>query len=155
MDKSRIQSGEGLEGGKSMGEGRSFWLHDNTTRRSSYLRYGDQKYLAGLNSIRNPELLRSVCMAKSTLSFTENVIEEAARRVEVINAILVKATRGFLLPIFVATDGGQKSDEVKGNNKAVAAAVICMPDIRGMSDEQVGELSVEALLELKLIPVIA
>jgi len=30
-----------------------------------------------------------------------------------------------------------------------------MPDIRGMSDEQVGELSVEALLELKLIPVIA
>jgi len=91
-------------------------------------------------------------MAKSTLPFTENVVEEAAKRMEIINTIRVKATRGFLLPIFVATDGGQKSDEVKGNNKAVAAAVICMPGIRGMSDEQVGELSVEALLELKLVP---
>ena len=102
----------------------------------------------GFNSIRKPDLLRSVCMAKSTKSFTDNVTEEAAKRMEIVNTILVKATtRGFLLPIFVATDGGQKSDEVKGNNKAVAAAVICMPDIRGMSDEQVGELSVEALLE--------
>jgi len=45
MDKSRIQSGERLERGKSMGESQSFWLHDNTTRRSSYLRYGGQKYL--------------------------------------------------------------------------------------------------------------
>jgi len=102
----------------------------------------------GLNFIRKPDLLRSVCMAKSTKSFSAEVIEEAAKRMEIINTILVKATtRGFLLPIFVATDGGQKSDEVKGNNRAVAAAVICMPDIRGMSDEQVGELSVEALLE--------
>jgi len=72
-----------------------------------------------------------------------------------IYEILEKATKkGFLLPIFVATDGGQKSDEAKGNNRAVAAAVICMPDIRGMSDEEVRELSVDDLLELELISVI-
>ena len=84
----------------------------------------------GFNSIRKPDLLRSVCMAKSTKSFTDNVTEEAAKRMEIVNTILVKATtcRGFLLPIFVATDGGQKSDEAKGNNRAVAAAVICMPE---------------------------
>jgi len=109
----------------------------------------------GLNFIRKPDLLRTVCMANSALSFTENVIEKAAKRMEIINTILVKATRGFLLPIFVATDGGQKSDEAKGNNRAIAAAVICIPDIRGMSDEEVRELSVDDLLKLKLIPVIA
>jgi len=34
MDKSRIQTGERLEGGGKVGEGQSFWLHDNATTGS-------------------------------------------------------------------------------------------------------------------------
>jgi len=42
-----------------------------------------------------------------------------------------------------------------GNNRALAAAVISMPDTRRLNDEQVRNLSAEALLELELIPIIA
>jgi len=85
---------------------------------------------------------------------SKSVIDEAVQKMEGISDILVTAsTRGFLLPIFVATDGAQKCDEEEGNNRA--AAVMCMPDTRGVSDERVRHLSVQALLELELIPIIA
>ena len=86
---------------------------------------------------------------------SENVIEEAVQIMKGISDILETATRGFLLPIFIATDGGQKWDEEEGNSRALAAAVIYMSDTRGMSDHQFRNLRVEALLELELIPIIA
>ena len=126
-----------------MGEDQSFWLHDNATARSSYLRYESQKHLARLKLHGG---IDSVFFRNDRRSYKENGGHLRNTR---------KSNQRLLLPIFVATDGGQKYDEEEGNNRAVAAAVICMPDTRRMSDEQVRELSVDDLLKLELIPVIA